>query len=73
MSIDQDISEWKDYLKSTPLSGDQWIIAPAKLKDYTVVTVPRIIIIDRNFKVVDLDGPVPSSKRTISIIDNLLK
>lgn len=73
ISIDRDVNEWKDYLKSASLSGNQWIIDRVKLDDYAVVTVPRTIIIDKDFKIVDLYAPVPSSKQTIPIIESLLK
>jgi thiol-disulfide isomerase/thioredoxin len=73
LSIDSDKKGWKEYLESQNATGNQWIIDRLKLGDYSVLYVPRTIIIDRNFKVFDMYGPRPSSKKTEELIETLLQ
>ena len=53
--------------------GSQWLMSRNKLLDYNVVNIPRTIIIDRNFKIANLNAPLPSSKETEKMINELLK
>jgi len=73
LSIDENTSLWKKNVAERKADGLQWLISRNKLLDYNVVNIPRTIIIDRSFKVANLNAPVPSSKETEKIIDELLK
>jgi len=73
LSIDDNTSLWKKNVAERKADGLQWLISRNKLLDYNVVNIPRTIIIDRSFKVANLNAPVPSSKETEKIIDELLK
>lgn len=73
LSIDENTGIWKKNVADRKADGIQWFISRNKLLDYNVVTIPRTIIIDRLFKIADLNAPMPSSKMTEKIIDELLK
>jgi thiol-disulfide isomerase/thioredoxin len=73
LSIDSDTAEWKNYLQLKNATGHQWVIDRLKLKDYAVTYVPRTIIIDKNFTVVDLYAPNPSSSKTQQLLNKLLE
>ena len=73
LSIDSDINGWKKDLIERNETGNNWVIDILKLSDYSVVSVPRTIIIDKDFKVFDMNGPSPSSKKTVDLIEGLLK
>ncbi len=73
LSIDENTSIWKKSVPARKADGLQWFISRNKLLDYNVVTIPRTIVIDRSFKIADLNAPVPSSKETEKLIEELLK
>jgi thiol-disulfide isomerase/thioredoxin len=73
LSIDSKIKEWKDFLISKNATGNQWNINRLVLEDYAVDAVPRYIIINKEFKIVDMYGPKPSSKKTDEILKKLIE
>lgn len=73
LSIDDNTPLWKKNVADRKADGNQWLISRNKLLDYNVVNIPRTIIIDRSFKIANLNAPVPSSKDTEKIIEELLK
>ena len=73
LSIDDDTAGWKTNVDKRKAEGFQWLISRNKLIDYDIVGIPRTIIIDRSFKIANLNAPVPSSKDTEKIIEELLK
>ena len=73
LSIDDNTALWQKSVSGRKADGNQWLISRNKLLDYNVVTVPRTIIIDRDFKIANLNAPVPSSKDTEKIIEELLR
>ena len=73
LSIDDGFELWKNNVTQRKADGIQWLINRNKLDDYDIVTIPRSLLIDKNFKVVDMNAPVPSEKKLPSIIDDLLK
>ncbi|HEX8023314.1 TlpA disulfide reductase family protein [Mucilaginibacter sp.] len=64
---------WKDYLKRTNAKGVQLFADIIALKPYKVLSVPRTVVIDKNFKVVMLYGPLPSNPGLKDYLDTLLK
>jgi thiol-disulfide isomerase/thioredoxin len=73
LSIDDDTALWEKSVSNRKADGLQWLISRNKLLDYDVVGIPRTIIIDKSFKVVNLNAPVPSSKETEKMIEEILK
>ena len=73
LSIDDNISLWKNNVLKRKAGGLQWLINRNKLNAYNIVGIPRILLIDKNFKMVDMNAPVPSSKKLLAIIEALLK
>ena len=73
LSIDDDTNLWQKNVNTRNANGIQWLISRNNLLDYNVVGIPRTIIIDKSFKVVNLNAPDPSSKETEKIIEELLK
>lgn len=73
LSIDDDTDLWQKNVSKRNADGIQWLISRNKLLDYDVVGIPRTIIIDKTFKVANLNAPVPSAKETEKMIEELLK
>lgn len=73
LSIDDNKILWKKNLVNRKALGIQGIIDRKKLKEYRVTSIPRIIIINKDFKIAVMNGPLPSSHQTNEILDNLLK
>jgi thiol-disulfide isomerase/thioredoxin len=73
LSIDDEIDLWKKDVDARKAGGYQWLINRNSLLDYNIIGVPRSIIIDKDFKIADLNGPHPSSKETEKVIEALLK
>ncbi len=73
LSIDDSETAWRRSLRARNADGIQWIIRRSDLVDYDIVTIPRTIVINRDFTIADINAPEPSSKKTIPMIDALLK
>lgn len=71
LSIDDDISKWKNYLSKNKMDTDQWIIDRELLKAYNVITIPRVIILDKDFNIAAMSGESPSSKRIKKYLNDL--
>jgi thiol-disulfide isomerase/thioredoxin len=73
VSIDENKELWKNFLQKRKPNGLQLISSRGALKDYNVLGIPRTIIIDRNFVVAAMNGPLPSSlNETTILLDKLL-
>ncbi len=73
LSIDDGAEPWKNNVVKRNADGIQWLINRTKLSAYNIVGIPRTLLIDKNFKIVDMNGPLPSSKELSAILDNLVK
>lgn len=73
LSIDDGIDLWKRNVDQRKADGIQWLINRNKLDAYNIVGIPRTLLIDKNFKMVNMNAPAPSSKELPGMIDNLLK
>lgn len=73
LSIDDDVDLWRKDVDKRKASGIQWLINRNSLLDYNITGVPRTIIIDKSFKIANLNAPVPSSKETEKILEELLQ
>lgn len=73
LSIEDDANIWQNSVAKRKAEGLQWLINRNKLMDYDIVGIPRTIVIDKSFKIANLNAPVPSAKETEKIIEELLK
>ncbi|MEO9209961.1 MAG: TlpA disulfide reductase family protein [Ginsengibacter sp.] len=73
LSIDNNKLLWKTNLVNRKAQGIQGIIDRVKLMEYRVINIPRVIIIDKDFKIASMNGPVPSNNNTVSLLDSLLQ
>lgn len=75
LSIDAnyELEKWKKSVAARKADGNQWQISSDKLDAYHVIQIPRVLLITKDFKVADMDGPNPSSKNVVSTIDKLLE
>lgn len=72
LSLDDTAEVWKKSVESRKAEGHQWLIDRNKLQAYNIVGIPRILLIDKNFKVADMDAPAPSSVEAVKAINQLL-
>jgi thiol-disulfide isomerase/thioredoxin len=72
LSIDVDRDIWKNKVRRTPIEMLEWNTSSSAMSMYSVTTIPKTIIIDKNFKVVDMSGPLPSSPEIRKYIDAIL-
>lgn len=73
LSIDDDEELWKRSIKSRKADGYQWLINSSKLDAYNIVGIPRTLVIGKDFKMSDMNGPMPSDAEAVTSIDQLLK
>lgn len=71
LSIDDDKNAWHKSIESRQVGGNQWIISRKDLDAYNVTGVPRTILIDKSFKIVDMNAPRPSDPTIIQQITAL--
>jgi thiol-disulfide isomerase/thioredoxin len=64
LSIDADKGLWESSVKSRLASGLQWRIDPSRLNAYNIVGVPRTLLIDKQFRMIDISGGLPSDPGT---------
>ncbi len=74
LSIDDDnqLDKWKQNVASRKADGYQWQINRTKLDKYNVTTIPRTLLIDKDFKVASMSAPLPSAKDLSATINKLL-
>ncbi|TGV00994.1 TlpA family protein disulfide reductase [Flavivirga rizhaonensis] len=60
LSIDTE-KVWRGYFEKNEVKGDQLQINRSQLTDYKVSGIPRFFVIDKEFNVVDVFAPLPSS------------
>jgi thiol-disulfide isomerase/thioredoxin len=73
LSIDDSEKPWKESVESRKADGYQWLINRAKLQAYNIVGIPRSLLINKDFKMVNMDAPMPSEVTAAKAIDDLLK
>lgn len=73
LSIDSDREKWIKNLANRNASNNQYIIDRVELEAYSVTEIPRAIIIDREFKIADMNGNLPSSKNLLSFLNVLMQ
>ncbi len=72
LSIESSDGPWKASLNKRKADGYQWLINRIKLNAYNIVGIPRTLLIDKDFKIVEMSAPLPSQARTVKAINELL-
>ena len=73
VSIDTDLEAWQKYLETHDLPKDhEYVINRLDLSDYKVITIPRYLLLDADFKIISVFAPVPSNPQTRELIDQYL-
>lgn len=71
VSIDKK-SVWKKHFLNKKTKGIELHINRTDLSDYQVEGIPRFFVIDKNFKIIDVYAPEPSSGKLENLIKNNL-
>ena len=73
MSTDSRATTWKSYLKVHHKDLPQYISQDQALKDgWCVRYIPRFILIDRDFKIVNAYAPRPSEEGIEDLLNSIL-
>lgn len=72
LSIDDNRADWKAKLKSMNAEGIQCIADRSSLNDYSVIDIPRTIVINKDFRITAMKGNLPSAKQTAKLLDDML-
>ncbi|MFC0516296.1 TlpA family protein disulfide reductase [Mucilaginibacter angelicae] len=73
LSVGDNKKIWKDHLKKNNATGMQLFADVIELKAYKILSIPRVVIINKDFRVAMLYGPVPSNPGLKDYLDGLLK
>jgi thiol-disulfide isomerase/thioredoxin len=71
LSIESSPDPWKKNLEKRKADGYQWLINRYKLNAYNIVGIPRTLVVDKDFKIVEMSAPLPSDPKTIKLLDEL--
>jgi len=74
LSIDDEanMDKWRKSVADRKADGYQWEINAAKLGAYTITGIPRMILINPDFTIADLNGPVPADPAAVAAVDGML-
>ena len=73
ISIDSERKPWKNYLKGEAKTTNQYLCSDKKLwSQWMLKGIPRFIIIDKDFKIVDASASRPSDPKTKEILNKLV-
>lgn len=74
LSIDDEVKipDWKKNVAQRKAEGYQWQVNRASLDSYNVTEIPRMILIDKDFSIIDLHAPLPASKEAETVINKAL-
>ncbi len=71
----KDVEKWKSFIAKKELGGTHLIVENAWqskiVKDYTIESIPRFVIIDAEGNLVDIDAPRPTSGKAHKAINKL--
>lgn len=75
VSLDQDQSKWKNYLKTKPSNIPQFWLNNAEqfMRMYKIQSIPRFMIIDPDGKIFNMNTPFPDEDNFVEILDKLKK
>jgi len=72
LSVDDKNDAWLESIKERNAGGIQWRIDRPKLVDYGVETVPRYILVDKNFSITEMNAPRAADPELTKMIEKLL-
>ena len=72
--IDDDRSrdKWRENVAARGAGGYQWQVDRNKLRAYHIVGIPRTLLIDRSFHIVNMNAPLPSAGNAEETLRSLL-
>lgn len=73
LSLDDTAAGWKASIADRKAGGHQWLVNRNLLQAYNIVGIPRSLLIDRDFKIADMNAPMPSEEAAVKAIEALLK
>ncbi len=77
ISIDQNLKDWKEFLKKDNPDWEQYVIAKEKQKEFlklmAINGIPRFMVFDEECRIITLNAPRPSSENMIEYLDNLIQ
>jgi len=74
LSIDSDLDAWQAFIsKHESESNKEFIINRSALDKYKLITIPRYLLIDQDFKIITVFAPKPSDPKTKALIDSYLQ
>ncbi|MFN3299045.1 MAG: TlpA family protein disulfide reductase [Sediminibacterium sp.] len=68
VSIDDNLDAWKKYLTKQRVFNNEFIVDRNKLSNYNLLSVPRMILIDKDFTIEQLYAPGPGDKQLIPLL-----
>ncbi|WP_026750400.1 MULTISPECIES: TlpA family protein disulfide reductase [unclassified Sediminibacterium] len=71
VSIDDNLDAWKKYLIKQGVSKDEFIVDRNKLSNYNLLSVPRMILINKDFTIEQLYAPSPGDKQLIPLLTKM--
>ncbi|MGB4771986.1 MAG: TlpA disulfide reductase family protein [Chitinophagaceae bacterium] len=71
ISVDENKDRWKEFMQKIDNVKYHGIVSRDQILDYNLAAIPRVIIIDKDFKLVAIHGPLPSSKETSVLLEKL--
>lgn len=71
VSIDDNLDAWKKYLTKQGVFKDEFIVDRNKLSNYNLLTVPRMILINKDFTIEQLYAPGPGDKQLIPLLTKM--
>ena len=73
VSTDSSTKPWERFLKSHPKQLAQYHSIDTALKEgWSMMYIPRFILIDKDFKIVNAFAPRPSSDEIVKLLDGIL-
>ncbi|MFN7689130.1 MAG: TlpA family protein disulfide reductase [Sphingobacteriales bacterium] len=73
ISVDENKDRWKEFMQKVSDAKHHGIVSWDQIRDYNLAAIPRVIIIDKDFKLAAIHGPLPSSKETSALLEKLTK
>jgi len=71
LSIDKE-KVWRKYFDKNEVVGNQLQINRSQLSEYKVAAIPRFFVIDKDFKIVDVFAPLPSTGELEKLINEYI-
>ena len=73
ISVDENKDRWKEFMQKVNDAKYFGIVSRDQISNYNLSAIPRVIIIDKDFKLAAIHGPLPSSKETSVLLEKLTK